>query len=209
MGYKYSIFSKRILILCEDEKSALSYFNSFRRDEKFRRDLSSVSVEVLHPKDHSPVGLVVEAKRKKLLAKRDRNPYDEIWIVLDRDGHINFPAALNMATDNGIRFALSIICFEYWILLHFEQTLKPFQRCDELIKYLKKKYLPHYDKAINVFDELKENMPNAIRNGIWVEKSVLVDLERGIKIYDIAAYTNVHHLINRLIEPDKYLFNKS
>ena len=57
--------SKRLLIVCEDEKSSKLYFESFKRDEKLKRKLSSVDIEVVHPKDHSPVGLVNEAKEKK------------------------------------------------------------------------------------------------------------------------------------------------
>lgn len=81
--------SKRILILCEDGKSSKLYFESFKKDEKLKRDLAAVSIEVIHPKDHSPVGLVRAAKEKKRKAKRERNPYDEIWVVLDKDYHKN------------------------------------------------------------------------------------------------------------------------
>ena len=35
--------SKRILILSEDEKSSKLYFQSFKKDEKLKRDLSSPS----------------------------------------------------------------------------------------------------------------------------------------------------------------------
>jgi hypothetical protein len=94
--------SKRLLIVCEDLKSSKLYFESFKRDEKLKRDLASVSIEVVHPKDHSPVGLVTAAKQKKLKAKRDRNPYSEIWIVLDRDYHANIDKAFNMAYGKGL-----------------------------------------------------------------------------------------------------------
>jgi len=63
--------SKRILIVCEDEKSSKLYFESFKRDEKLKRHLASVDIEVVHPRDYSPVGLVNEAKRKKKRAKAD------------------------------------------------------------------------------------------------------------------------------------------
>ena len=66
---------KRILIVSEDEKSAKLYFESFKRDEKLKRLLSSVDIEVVHPKDHSPVGLVKEAKLKKQKAKVNRSKY--------------------------------------------------------------------------------------------------------------------------------------
>lgn len=129
---------KRILIVCEDKKSSKLYFESFKRDEKLKRLLSSVDIEVVHPKDHSPVGLVNEAKIKKKKAKRERNPYNEVWIALDKDSHANLDKALITARDNKIEVALSVICFEYWILLHFEKRKKPFAKCDDIIKVHKK-----------------------------------------------------------------------
>ena len=60
--------SKRFLILCEDEKSSLLYLDSFKKDEKLRRDLAAVSIEIYQPHDISPLGLVSEAKRKKKIA---------------------------------------------------------------------------------------------------------------------------------------------
>ncbi|MFA6705871.1 MAG: hypothetical protein WCS10_06750, partial [Bacteroidales bacterium] len=69
--------SKRVLIVCEDKKSSKIYFESFKRDEKLKRALASVDIQVVHPKDYSPVGLVTEAKQKQLKAKRERNSYTE------------------------------------------------------------------------------------------------------------------------------------
>ena len=68
--------SKRILILCEDRKSSLLYLDSFKKDEKLKRELSSVSIEIYQPTDFSPLGLVNEAKRRKKQARRERNPFD-------------------------------------------------------------------------------------------------------------------------------------
>ena len=132
--------------MSEDEKSAKLYFESFKRDEKLKRLLSSVDIEVVHPKDYSPVGLVKEAKLKKQKAKRDRNPYNEVWIVLDKDDHANMGQAMNTAKDNKISVALSIICFEYWVLLHFEKTTSVFNKCDDIISYIKKKHFQEYQK---------------------------------------------------------------
>lgn len=83
-------YSKRLLIICEDKKSSKLYFEAFKKDEKLKRDLASVSIDVVHPKDHSSVGLVMDAKQKQIKAKRERNPYNEIWIVLDKDYHGNY-----------------------------------------------------------------------------------------------------------------------
>jgi hypothetical protein len=37
-----------------------------------------------------------------------------------------------------------------------------------------------------------------------VEKSCKIDLDSGIRIYDLAAYTNVQELVKKLIDPKKY-----
>jgi hypothetical protein len=195
--------SKRLLIVCEDEKSSKLYFESFKRDEKLKRKLSSVDIEVVHPKDHSPVGLVNEAKEKKKKATRDRNSYDEVWIVLDKDGHANLDQALITARDNKISVALSIMCFEYWILLHFEKTKKPFTKCDDIISYIKKEHFINYEKNINAYITLKDKIDKALERAVWLMNQNQNDLDRGTKINDLSVYTDVHLLVQKLIEPEK------
>lgn len=193
--------SKRILILCEDEKSSKIYFQSFKKDEKLKRDLSSVDIQVIHPKNHDPVGLVTKAKEMKTKARKDRNPYDEIWIVMDRDGHVNIDQALNTAEANKIQVALSAICFEYWVLLHFEQTTRSFKKCDDLISYIKKNHFEKYQKSSCCYQDLKDKIHTAINNGLWLDKQLKNDFDRGIKNYDMASYTNIHKLVAKLINP--------
>jgi len=196
--------NKRILILTEDEKSSKYYFNAFKKDEKLRRDLASVSVDIFHPKDYSPLGLVNDAKRRKNEAIEERNEYDEIWIVLDRDGHVNFPKALNKAKANQINVALSIRCFEYWVLLHFVYTTHGFRKCDDIIKHIRKNYLKDYSKSYCCYEDLRDRVDDAIKYGDLVVKHCQKDLDSGIKIYDLVAYTNVHELVKKLINPKKY-----
>ncbi len=197
--------SKRILILCEDEKSSKIYFESFKKDEKLKRNLSSVTIDVFHPKNHDPVGLITKAKELKHKAKRERNQYNEVWIVLDRNGHVNIDQALITARDNKINVGLSVVCFEFWILFHFEKTTKSFPKCDDVISYIKKKYIPNYDKKINYYDLLKDKITEAINNAEWLQKQVSNDMENGVKIQDLPSYTNVHLLVKKLIQPDKIL----
>lgn len=195
--------SKRLLIVCEDEKSSKLYFESFKRDEKLKRQLSSVDIEVVHPKDHSPVGLVKEAKEKKKKAKRDRNNYNEVWIVLDKDGHANLDQALITARDNKIKVGLSVMCFEYWILLHFERKKRPFTKCDEIISYIKNNHFADYVKSINSYTLLRDRVDIAIKNGEWLMNQNQNDIDRGTKIYDLSAYTDVHILVEKLMNPKK------
>lgn len=198
--------SKRILILCEDKKSSLFYLDSFKKDEKLKRELASVSIEIYQPKDFSPLGLVNEAKRRKKQAKRERNAFDEIWVVLDKNSHANLDKAINMAEANKINIALSIICFEYWVLLHFERTTKAFSKCDDVIKYIKKSHFKQYKKCSNCYNHLKDKIPFAIENGKWLEKQVQNDIQRGIYFYNLYAFTNMHKLVEKLFNPSENIF---
>lgn len=192
--------SKRVLIVCEDEKSSKIYFESFKKDEKLKRALTSVDIQVVHPKDHSPVGLVTEAKQKKLKAKRERNSYTEIWIVLDKDYHANIGKAFDMAYANKIKIALSSICFEYWILLHFEKTSKAFKKCDQIISYIRKNHFSEYLKNKNAYFDLRGKLNQAIENGEWLLKQNQADIDKGRKIYELDAYTDVHILVDYLLK---------
>jgi hypothetical protein len=195
-------YSKRVLILCEDGKSSLKYSKEFQKDDEFRRLLSSVKIEIYQPNNFSPVGLVSEALNKRRRAKIERNPFDEIWIVLDKNGHQNLPLAYNNAVQNKISVALSIICFEYWVLLHFERTSKPFSNCKGLINYLKKKHFSDYLKCESCFDTLRDKIQTAIKNGEWLTKNyVRPMLESGTNIYELSAYTNVHELVKKILNP--------
>ncbi len=164
-----------------------------------------MSIEVVHPKDHSPVGLVKEAKIKKLKARRERNPYNEIWVVLDKDYHANIDRAFIMAKDNKINMALSSICFEYWVLLHFERTSKSFRKCDDVINYIRKNHFSDYLKSDNAYTDLKDKVEVAIKKGEWIVKQTENDIYRGTKLYELTAYTDVHLLVQKLIKPKEYL----
>ena len=104
----------RVLILCEDEKSARLYFEGFQLDKR--------RVEVL------PIGtgmntdsLVQNAIDRKEEAVRRGEPFSEIWCVFDRDSFPaqNFNRALQLADSHGISVAWANEAFEIWYLLHF------------------------------------------------------------------------------------------
>jgi hypothetical protein len=199
--------SKRVLILCEDKKSSQYYLKSFKKDEELKRNLSAVNVEIYQPEDFSPVGLVKEAIARKKEAKKANNKYDLIWVVLDKDSHANMPKAYDMAISNNIKFGLSIKCFEYWIILHYEQTRKAFSTCDEVIKYLRKTHIEDYEKGKNIFDILKPLFDVAIKNGKWLEKEIKNSMQKDAKIYNESAYTNLHELVELFLNPK--IFNST
>ncbi len=199
---KQLTINERILILCEDKKSALYYLNSFKTDENYKRNLLTVNVEIYQPHNFSPLGLVKEAKKRQKEAEEENNPFNKIWIVLDKDGHANLKHALDLVNQTkNMYYALSIICFEYWILLHFEKTAKSFETGDKIIQYIKSKHLPNYKKGTNVFYQIIDKTNFAIKNGKWIEKQVTSTLDSNNNITSVGAYTNIHILVSELIRP--------
>lgn len=169
-GAKGVSISRRGLILCEGETEE-NYFKGLISEEKYRRKFSSIDVSVYKPKDNSPQGLVKKAKEKIKEAKRERNKFDFVWVVFDRDGHQKIPEAYENArvSTPEIKIAFTIPCFEFFVLLHFEKTTKPFTKCDDVISQIKKKkYIPNYEKATNIFQELKPYMKDGLDNSKWV-----------------------------------------
>lgn len=187
---------KRVLILCEGE-TEVNYFRGLKYDEQFKRKLSAIDVSIYQPEDFSPFGLVKAAKEKVNEAKRERNSYEYVWVVFDRDQHPMIPDAFDFARKLKIEIAFSMICFEYWILLHFQQTMRAYTKCDGLISDLKSFY-PEYAKARNHFEILKDRLQTAITNGKWSVAQNQADLNNGLRPYELSAYTDVHRLVEKL-----------
>lgn len=108
----------RMLIVCEGKKTEPNYFESIIA--KFPAHLAKiVDVEGLGANTQS---LVNCAKRLRN-AKADTDyPYDETWVVFDRDSFppAAFDNAIRSAEQAGKETAWSNEAFEIWYLLHFE-----------------------------------------------------------------------------------------
>ena len=88
-------------------------------------------------KKNTPVQLVEVAITAKASPKS--LPEDEFWVVYDRESTSKYPEtlhakAMDKAVGNGINTALSNVCFEYWLLLHFVETSAPYSSFEDLRK---------------------------------------------------------------------------
>lgn len=159
------------LIVCEGAKSEPLYFKDLRR----RLRLTAVQVDVYGEEcDSDPISVVEFAIKKK--EERDRlsrsgttqlPAYETVWCVCDCEASHHNPtlqAAIDKANSlNYMQLALSNPAFEYWYLLHFEFTTRPFMNADEVINALEK-HLPAYQKNSSQFGHLFEQMDTAIEN---------------------------------------------
>jgi hypothetical protein len=109
----------RVLIVCEDEKSSPNYFHALKRE--FR--LSATIVGSGH--FSQPIQVVERARQRKQSAADEDAPFDSVWCVIDGDYGIRINNARACAQANGIELAISTQCFEYWIVLHFEESAAP------------------------------------------------------------------------------------
>ena len=189
--------SKRVLILCEGQSEQI-YINGYKSEDVNKRRLANVDVEIYQPKDYSPHGLLAEAKFKAKEARRDKMPYDKIWIIFDRDGHAYVPTTFEEARIAKINITFSSVCFEIWILLHFEKTSRQFQKCDEIISFIKHNGYLNYEKT-NFYNQLTfEQKQIAIINAEWLHGQNEVDIQRGISIHELNPYTDFDRLMKYL-----------
>lgn len=137
---------KTVLILCEDSKSGKNYLQDACK--YFR---ATAEVEVTHCKNTDPLGIVKEAIARSTM-------YDEVYCAIDRDRHPSFTDAKALAAKHEkVKVSVSFPCFEYWYLLHFEYTARPYTErgkkspAEALIRDLcKKEGFVDYDKGANV-----------------------------------------------------------
>ena len=133
---------KRFFIVCEDDKSAPNYFKALKK----HFNLSATSIQVAGSGGNSqPIQVVeraVELKERAADPESGTEPFDQVWCVIDGDYGNKINNARAKAKAKGVELAISTKCFEYWVLLHFEESDTSTMDCDALVRSLRKKHLP-------------------------------------------------------------------
>ncbi len=155
------------LIVCEGETERL-YFEA----AKVRHRLTTTEVFVAkNTKGSAPIGVVEWAEKKS----REPGGFDHIFCVFDRDDHESFARARDKIRTLAnrktkplpIREAISVPCFEVWVLLHFEKTDAPFDDCAQVTARVHR-HLPHYEKPEGAAQHLMSRMAQAVENARWL-----------------------------------------
>jgi hypothetical protein len=171
----------KVLIVCEGEKTEPNYFIELVNYYK----LNSANVEIDGSCGSSPKSVL---RRAEKLAKTEQDKgdgYDRIYCVFDKDSHETYEetkAKIALKKPAGLFFHIvSIPCFEYWLLLHFQYTTKPFSASgnssisNEVLKELKR-VMPEYSKGDEkvfcaLLQQLEFAKQNALRATIEVENN--------------------------------------
>lgn len=154
----------RMLIVCEGTRTEPNYFHGFDLGPNI----------VIHGAGMNTLSLVERAEKLRLEAIEDRAPFDEVWVVFDKDGFKDeqFNSAVGKAQIGGISVAWSNEAFELWYLLHFEyntSALTRFTYGERLAHYLGK---PYKKNDPDVYELLRKKQPDAIRNAAKLRSEV-------------------------------------
>ena len=173
------------LIICEGESERV-YFDALRNHSR----LSNTEVSFPCPQGSAPINVVECALQKA----KEPGRYDHIYCVFDRDEHGTFDQARATLQKHASRArlheAVSIPCFEYWLLLHFEFTDAPFSDCDAVVHRLGL-HLPGYTKAdVRLMRPLLDRLEQAMQHAQRLES-------QRATIGDNPS-TSVHHLVRHL-----------
>lgn len=177
----------RVLVLCEDTKSSLRYL--LDAAHHFR---AHAEVDIVHCGKNDPLNIVAEALRRHPM-------FDKVYCAIDRDRHEGFDAALALAAANAskVEVIVSYPCYEYWLLLHFRKTRKPYAGVgnhssgDLLVKDLCKEIgMENYAKGSseNLFDKLVPMLPSARQRAVQV-------LAEATNENNLNPSTRLHELI--------------
>lgn len=155
-----------ILVVVEGEQTEVNYFKSLVRELK----LPTTKVSVV-PSSYGtdPLSVVQYAEdvykgRIQEEKKVNKTRYDEVFCLIDRDQHDlnNYNSAIKKAQACGFKLIRSIPCFEVWFLLHYCNSTKPFEQCDDVIKELKK-HMHSYSKSMDAYSSLAPYQNDAVQ----------------------------------------------
>lgn len=177
-----------VLVLCEDSKSCLQYLRDATKH--FR---AYAEVEVSHCGKTDPRGIVQEAINRSKV-------FDQVYCAIDRDRHETFDEAIDLAkAQPKVRIIVSYPCYEFWLLLHFRKSRKPYVNTvshsagDLMERDLRAlDEMKEYDKGQSkgLFEKLLPLLPQARSRA---EQILLEALHEN----EMNPSTTLHQLINR------------
>jgi len=166
--------NKRILILCE---GLTEYLYAKSLQAQIPRSLQrSISIEIDNNSRNDPKSIALEAQKRKIKAKKERNPYDSIWLFFDNDNWPQLEEAFRIIESEGFCVAYSSICIEHWFILHFEDCGRAFQNCKEAFSFLKTLWPNYHKTKIKHYQELHKELNLAIERAKTLRRTKQTNL---------------------------------
>lgn len=198
--------SRQYILIVVEGDTEYNYFTSLNKFLK----LPTTKVELVKGKGGSPLVIV-----KKACDLCNSNNYDKIFSVFDGDKPEEYKKALKQVKKFDITAIPSIPCFEFWFLLHYQDTTKHFEKCNDVIYELKNNWIKDYEKAKDMYSLLETKLNDAIARAkrleqYHVEEQKTVSKEQQTLNIDCAnPLTKVHHLVKYLQDQKDYKTTKN
>ncbi len=150
----------RFLISCEGAKTEPNFIKNFCHYHK----IPTHYYEILKCPYTTPREIFDYARTQFGILNKEQEKYNkftDIVCIFDRDEHISYKSTIQEIIDHNqadnkppITPIVSNPCFEIWYLMHFMEVHHLYER-DEVIKILKKEYLPNYEKNTpNMYEQI-------------------------------------------------------
>lgn len=187
------------MILCEGqtERNYLLEIKNRLPREKQR----GIQIDVEHFKRNDPLNLVSEAVRRKQKARYEGAQYDHVWVVFDHDNLPNRNRAFPKAESNTINIGYSSFNIEFWFLLHFQYSARPFTNGEDLKDFLRQNFIKDYEPGkTRLFPILGDRFEDAAANAERLKKHKQMDIEAGIPVWELNPYITIHELVGFIVD---------
>lgn len=152
----------RVIVVTEGANTEPQYITEFLRLHR------AANVRVVGT-GFDPRGVVEKAiaEKKEADATSKGTSRARVWAVFDRDEHLRFEEAQQLAEDNGICVAASNPCFELWAVFHYRDHAAPIstQACQRLLAGLCDGYRADRGKFFRDEAAIRNNHDTAVRRG--------------------------------------------
>lgn len=197
---------ERLLIVCEGEKTEPLYLESLRQEYR----LPTADIQIIPSAGGGAAKSIVRKarrleKKNKRANRRRREPlFDAIWCVFDAENPHNNPGvvdAIKEANERRYKIALSVPCFEYWLLLHYCNSASPQDDCAPVLRALHGE-CPGYSKGRFDFDAMKGLISDAIERSRERLRAAGGNEKKPCRVHDLRynPSTRVHLLVEHLIK---------
>jgi hypothetical protein len=129
-----------IIVVCDDTKTAVSYFELLKHEVKDRCTVRVYGA----PHCGADANEVMAFALSK--APEAREPNDQIFVLIDLDTNPDENEIRRAGNAAGVKPALSKPCYEVWTLAHLEDTGESFLDCDAVVKRIATKWRELFDQ---------------------------------------------------------------
>lgn len=167
---------------------------------------------MVHRRGGAAKSVVRDARRRQRENRKENRKngeplYDQIWCVFDAENPDHNPGifdAIKEANKAEFKVALSVPCFEYWILLHHRFDRRPYRDCSQVLHSLKA-IDPNYTKGTIDFSSLESAVNEAITRSRQRLQKQGIDENTPCCTTELSlpSATRVHLLVEKLINLGK------